>query len=378
MKRIFIILTIFLILGVSAFCEIRYIEIDSIKNVPVIEIKKIDDFEAIINEYGVRIGYLQKTIDSSSKNNKKDMDGLMLYIIADSVYFSFSMKGYVTLSDFKKGEALKFQNGADYNKALALGFDNSEIYYYYTKNSFHSAKDCEDAYRNGFINTNVRNEGSISAYTYGNSKTDSDVYYNAKNAGYSNYADYREYLDYTNQGFKSKSDWLLAKTNGFDKGKDYYAALENGFDNFEDYNTARDLGLIFNKDYQTYKLITIEMEKISRDKKLKKKDAIIYYYIQNLPKGEMALSALPDLLVELFNEQTEELRNALDLWYSDISSINEVKSQQEQYDYNKNFKKRMISIKTVFSQTAISDFLTTVDLTSIGSYNSKNQIFKKK
>ena len=101
----------------SVYGELRYIEIDSIKNVPMIEIKNIDDFEAIINEYGVRIGYLQKTIDSSGRNNKKNMEGLMLYIIVDSVYFSFPMKGYLTLTDYKNGNINHFENGTDYNKA---------------------------------------------------------------------------------------------------------------------------------------------------------------------------------------------------------------------------------------------------------------------
>lgn len=375
MKRIFSFIVTLSVFIASVYGELRYIEIDSIKNVPVIEIKNIDDFEAIINEYGVRIGYLQKTIDSSIKNNKKDMDGLMLYIIVDSVYFSFSMKGYLTLSDFKKGEALKFLNGADYNKALTLGFDNSEIYYYYTKNSFSSIKDCEDAFKNGFVNVNEKNTGS--AFSYGNSKNDSAVYYKAREAGYLNYADYIEYLAYTNKGFNTKSDWQLAKTKGFDVGKDYYSALENGFDNFEDYNSAHAMALTSNKDYQKYKQITIEIEKFMKDKNLEKKNAIIYYYIQKLPKGEMALSALPDLLVELFNTQSEELGNALDLWYSDISNINEVKSQQEQYNFNRNPKKQIIHIKELFSQTTIADFLNSVDMTSIGSYSSKNQILKK-
>ena len=114
-----------------------------------------------------------------------------------------------------------------------------------------------------------------------------------------------------------------------------------------------------------------------KDKNLEKKNAIIYYYIQKLPKGEMALSALPDLLVELFNTQSEELGNALDLWYSDISNINEVKSQQEQYNFNRNPKKQIIHIKGLFSQATIADFLNSVDMTSIGSYSSKNQILKK-
>lgn len=113
MKKFFSAIIVFSVFITSLFCEIRYIEIDSIKNVPVIEIKNIEDLESIINEYGIRIGYIQKSIDSSHEYNKKVCDGLMLYIIVGSVYFSFSMEGYVTLGDYKKGFAMKFQNGSD-------------------------------------------------------------------------------------------------------------------------------------------------------------------------------------------------------------------------------------------------------------------------
>lgn len=366
MKRIFSFILTLSVFIASVYGELRYIEIDSIKNVPVIEIKNIDDFEAIINEYGVRIGFLQKTIDSSGRNNKKNMEGLMLYIIVDSVYFSFPMKGYLTLTDYKNGNINHFENGSDYNQALSLGFDSSDIFYYYKRNSFLTVEDCKEAYKNGFIKND-----------YGNRSDDSKVFYDAKKLGYSNYADYKEYLDYTSHSFKNKTDWQIGKTKGFVKGTDYYTAIENGFSDYHSYNKAISVGLTLNNDYQQYSKIVSDIEKIIKERNLEKKNAIIYYYIQKLPKDEMALSALPGLLVELFNAQSEELGNALDLWYSDISNINDVKSQQEQY-FNKKTIKQINHIKTLFSQTMISDFLTSVDMTSIGSYNSKSQILKKK
>lgn len=50
MKRIFSFILTLSVFIASVYGELRYIEIDSIKNVPMIEIKNIDDFEAIINE----------------------------------------------------------------------------------------------------------------------------------------------------------------------------------------------------------------------------------------------------------------------------------------------------------------------------------------
>ena len=84
MKRIFSFILTLSVFIASVYGELRYIEIDSIKNVPMIEIKNIDDFETIINEYGVRIGYLQKTLDSSIGNRKK-YSGVTLYIMYPSI-----------------------------------------------------------------------------------------------------------------------------------------------------------------------------------------------------------------------------------------------------------------------------------------------------
>ena len=86
MKKIVCCIFSISVLITSLFSEIRYIEIDSIKNVPVIEIKLEEDFEAIINEYGIKIGYLQKNSSEST-----------LFVIADSVYFSFPLKGVYTM-----------------------------------------------------------------------------------------------------------------------------------------------------------------------------------------------------------------------------------------------------------------------------------------
>ena len=370
MKRIFSFILTLSVFIASVYGELRYIEIDSIKNVPMIEIKNIDDFEAIINEYGVRIGYLQKTIDSSGRNNKKNMEGLMLYIIVDSVHFSFPMKGYLTLTDYKNGNINHFENGTDYNKAIALGFDSSDIYYYYKRNSFITVEDCKEAYKNGFIN--IKNQNNS-----GNRYDDSAAFYDAKKLGYSNYVDYKEYIDYTSHGFKNKIDWQIAKTKGFIKGIDFYTAIENGFSDFQSYNTAIGVGLTTNDDYQQYSKIVSDIEKIIKERNLEKNYAVIYYYIQNLPKGEMALSALSTALKKTYSVQTENLSKALDLWYSE----NKNDGQYRQGDYNgysTNGTKRVTSVTSLFSQEKLSAFFDNCDFSGLGTYNSKSQIFRRR
>lgn len=365
MKKAFSLIGVFLFFITALFSEIRYIEIDSIKNVPVIEIKKIEDFEAIINEYGVRIGYLQKSIDSS-QTGKKQYDGLTLYIIVDSVYFSFPMKGYLTLTDYKNGTAKKFENGSDYNKAVSLGFDSSEVYYYYKRNSFSSVEDCLDAFKNGFVDTRKND--------YGSRADDSTAYYNAKKLGYSNYSDYSEYIEYTNKGFNNKADWQIAKAKGFDKGTDYYKATENGFSDYPSFNTARGVGLSTNEDYQKYNQIVSNIERNMKEKNLEKKDAIIYYYIQNLPKGEMAISALVSSMEELYNTQSENLSKAMDFWYSNMKY-----QDGSAYKNDSRFTNtKIMKIKTLFSQQSLVDFLSTEDISELGTFNKKTEIFKRK
>lgn len=365
MKKLFSLICVLLVFVTALYCEIRYIEIDSIKNVPVIEIKNIEDFEAIINEYGVRIGYLQKSIDST-KTGRNIYDGLTLYIIAESVYFSFPMKGYLTLTDYKNGITKKFENGSDYNRAVSLGFDSSKVYYYYTRNSFSSVEDCMDAFNNGFVDTRKND--------YGSRTDDSTAYYNAKKLGYSNYSDYSEYIEYTNKGFNNKADWQIAKAKGFNKGRDYYNATENGFFDYQSFNAAQGLGLSNNEDYQKYNLIIASIERIMKERNLEKKNAIIYYYIQNLQKGEMAISALVSSMEELYNTQSENLSKAMDFWYSNMKY-----QDGSAYKNDSRFANtKIMKIKTLFSQQSLVDFLSTEDISGLGTFNTKTEIFKRK
>lgn len=356
MKKIFCLIVSILFFASTLFCEIRYIEIDSIKNVPVIEIKTVEDFESIIGEYGVRIGYLQK-------NNST------LYIIADSVYFSFSLNGYNSLTDYKIGKQKKFSNSADYYNANSLGLETAELYYYYKNNFFNSVEDCKDAFKNGF--ENIHNETDSFKYSKASS-----VYYDSKKAGFEKFSDYKEYIDIRDNGFNNKTDWLDAKSKGFEKGKDYYTATENGFKNFNDYNSAQLIGISTNEDYQNYLQIKNSFEKILSEKKLEKKNAVIYFYIQNLPKGDKALSALVNTLKENYSAQHQEISTALNLWYSDIEKIEDTKNKNR--DSYPNQTKQVQDIKYLFTTQTLSEFLKTTDISALGSYNEKTEIFRKK
>jgi hypothetical protein len=348
------------------FSEIRYIEIDSIKNAPTIEIKNIDDIEAVISNYGIRIGYLQK-ISSSS----------ILYVIADSGYFSFPMKGYNKLSDYRLGETLKFKDGNDYNNSVSLGLQSSELYYYYTENSFHSVDDCKDAFKNGYENINMSNYKS-SSFISPKIMPASSAYYEAKKLGYTKFSDYKEYLDFKDKGFKSKTDYQTAIAQGFKSGDDFYNASENGFTSYSEYHDANNFGIITYSDYQIFSKIIQFCEKISSEKSLDKKYSIIFYYIQNLQKGEMSLSVLANNLKSNFNNQSKELCNAINLWVSDYSGISELESQRDGRRNSYQSQKKLINFLNYISASSLSDFFEKADMSSLGNYNAKTEIFKKK
>lgn len=351
MKKIIIIVFLSLFLTASVFCEIRYIEIGS-SNISSILINDIDDFEAIINEYGIRIGFISKDNEKYGFWDYPKGENKTVYVMVNSVYFSFKMNGYSTLSDYKNGKEKNFKNGADYYQALNKGFNSSEIYYFYINNHFHSVDDSKNAYKNGF--------------------KDSDTYYEAVKAGYAKFSEYEEYLDYTQRGFRNKSDWQTAKPKGFYSGPEYYTAVENGFLNYKEFDSARKIGLTTNEDYQKFNNMVSNIEKIMNDRNLNKKNAVIYYYIQNIPKGEMGLSALSSTLVLNHNTQKSDFKKAINFWCRDIKN-NDAKNREDVGARNQDN-----SVEFIFSQSSLSEFFSSVDISSLGTYNSKTEIFIRK
>ncbi|MBB5224734.1 M23 family metallopeptidase [Treponema ruminis] len=245
MKRILFIIQI-IILGIHAFPELKYIEIDSKQNLPMIRIKTVDDFEAIIKAYDISLIFLQS--DSYSKPGSstvpKSSDA---FVIAGNTYFIFSLEGYKTLADYKKGKSEGYKNPSDYEKAKQLGIENGEFFYYCERNSFTNLEDAEDAYKNGFVlYSTVKKQSSVekmvsplqSLIVFNENppkNKESEAYYGAKELGYVNYVDYKDYLDYTSKGFKTKEDSQIAENNGFEKGDDYYNAKEKGIESYDDY-----------------------------------------------------------------------------------------------------------------------------------------------
>lgn len=383
MKRIFAIIAAIFLTN-CAFADLKYIEIESKQNLPMIRIKTIEDFEAIINTYDISLVFLQYDSDlrpgfnSVSKNSEA-------FIIAGNTYFVFSMEGYKTLSDYKSGKTANFKTSSDYEQAKSLGIGNAEFFYFYSRNSFHNIEDANNAYKNGFIFYTAFRSQYASGQIFSSSNKlvfnednprnkESDAYYEAKKLGYVNYTDYKEYKDYTAKGFITKEEYLSAKSKGFYNADEVKTAEEAGFINKEEFTNAQKLGLKTKSDFTDYNEITVSIDKISNDAKIEKKNAIVVYFMNKLPKGEMSLSVLSNTLKDDFSKNSMELRKALNFYANDVKNQGEYdKKQRDRYSRN-----QTIDIANLFYAENLKKFFKEVNISQIGSYNENTEIFKRR
>lgn len=353
MNRIFKKSAVAIIMSLGLFCacaEMSYIEIDSIQNATIIRIKSLADFESLISKNNVSTAFLQ----TSSGD---------LLINIGNTYFSFPLKNYRSIADYKAGEGAGYKNGNEYYEAAKLELPSSELYNYYKKNSFASTEDCIDANINGFPTSNE--------------------YYAAKQQGYEKYSDYKDYLTWTGYGFKGKEDWLLSAETGFgNNASRFYDAQNKGFENSSDYDKAKELGFATNEDFQIYNTVKKDLEKIADAKACERNHAVIYYFMQKLPKDEFSLGVLSKDLSNLYNGIGQSARKTIGIYMREGESGTSSSSGQRASggyghrgysnspsDFNANY---------FFEEEPLRNFFTKVDVKELGSYSSKSEIFKRK
>ena len=87
-------LSFFFLAGVSApVFAVRYVDVSSVTNVPLVTVKNIEDFETIIDTYNPAV-VLRTTSD--------------FVIIADGTYFVLPRKGFATLEDMQSKKKASF------------------------------------------------------------------------------------------------------------------------------------------------------------------------------------------------------------------------------------------------------------------------------
>ena len=322
----------------------RYIGISSVNNVPLFNIRSIDDFKTIVSEYHLSMLYRSST---------------QLIAIADGTYFAFTTGEYNTIEDYETGNAKGFKNGSDFYAAQKLGIEASDFYYWYSSNSFTSVDDARDAYKKGFF------------FTLGKkNQTSSQCYYNAKGLGYSSYDDYADYLTYTGLGYKTKDEWIRAAEAGFHGADEFNSATKAGYITFADYTEARKLSIAEKKSYDSYKAMTASIDKVVEKDKLTRAEAFVLVLLQDFPKGEMSISVLSNRLRDTLSRKSD-IRNALSsfVFGTTGNSYNRIKTGSG--------SGRSQSLDSLISEDGLRSFFTTVDIGKSGSYDQASDVFKK-
>ncbi len=347
LKKFYLLLAVSLMISSETFAEEHYIAIDKIDNATVVNVKSISDFVFLMEKNKIDVVYLQKSSNS-------------MLINIGNTFFSIPSKGYSNVADYNIGDNAGFHNGSDYDDAKKLGFSKSGLYYFYKGNRFSSVADCMDAVDNGF--------------------GDSSSYYSAKKLGYTKNEDYKEYLEYTKLGYKTKDDWQLSKTRGFSNSSDYYKSVEQGFSNYKDYKSALDLGLNTNDEFQKYLRTIHPIEKISKEKSIEKKDAVIYYFLQLLPSGESSLRVLTSTLLSNYNKADNNLKTSIDKYINGGTKAKSSTSKSMFYfdDVDYSYSSSRISVSSFFTEENLRTLFKNVSIEEIGSYNVQTDIFRKK
>ena len=81
-------------------------------------------------------------------------------------------------------------------------------------------------------------------------------------------------------------------------------------------------------------------------------------------------------LKDNFSSQSDELKTALNLWYSEIEDIEETKSRRDYFTSNS--IRTVLNISNILSTNELTEFCSKSDITTLGNYNEKTQIFRKK
>lgn len=323
---------------------VRYVGVSSVNNVPLINVRNVEDFKLIIAEY-----HLSMVYRTSSQ----------LIAIADGTYFAFTTGAYDTIEDYETGISKGFKNGTDFYASQKLGIDASDFYYWYSSNSFSSVEDARDAYKNGFCFSSLPN-----------GETSSKSYYAAKRLGYTVYKDYQDYLEYTKLGYKTKDEWDAAQKAGFNRADEYNTAVQAGFATFAEYNEAKKIGIEKKESYDSYKAMTDSITKVVEKDKLTRAEAFVLVLLQEFPKGDLSTAVLSSRLTDILR-QKNDITKALSAFVFGTNTN----------DYNRKTgygSSRTQSLDSLISESGLRSFFTTVDLGKSGSYDQASDVFKKR
>jgi len=341
---------------------LKYIEVDSFKNLPIIKLASLDDFVNLIAEYSPK--HLFTKVESSenekTENEKTDFfsrtKGLInsvagggtkteFYFVEDNTVYAVSGNGYKNLEDYNKGVAAKFQTGDEYYASLEGGYANYEEYKESMSDGFSNKEEFEKAKNTGFIGgvaklNAAKMAGDLKDAYYSkvkNIKKDGDLYRYARKSGYESFVEFKEAI-FAGYVGKNVEEYRTAQQSGFGDADAYKAAKDGNFENPTEFQAANSLSIDSKAIYDRYK----QLEEIRNANSYGFLDqANIYELLKNLDSGKLisfgklserlkesqgtVKSKIPSNTKDWLNVKITKLMkvNSLPEWYTSSFKTNE-------------------------------------------------------
>jgi len=288
--------------------KLKYIKVDSFKNLPIIKLATVQDFMNLLEEFKPKhlFSKVEKQSENEQAQEKTDFlsrtKGLInsvagsstnseFYFVAENTVYAVDGKGYNNLEDCEKGAAANFENGEDYYASVDGGYNNFEEYQQSLSDGFKTKEEFEKAKNTGFIGgvaklNAAKMSGELKDAYYSKIKSikkDGDLYRYAKDSGYESFIEFKDAI-YAGYVGKDATEFRSAKKSGFGTAEAYQAAQKGSFEDPAKFVEAQALGIdskvVFDR-YKTLDTIKIENSYGFLDQ------ANVYDLLKNLDSGKL-------------------------------------------------------------------------------------------
>ncbi len=286
----------------------KYIEVDSFKNMPVIELADLQAFVELVDQYKPEHLFTKKEAATNGEvKEAKSGDflsrtrGLInqvsgagkseFYFVNENTVYSVSGNGYKTIEDYEEGMKKSYKSGDEYYASLNAGFENNDEYQQSVADGFSSKEEYDKAKNTGFIGgvakvNAAKLAGEVKDNYFGKVKSikkDGDLYRFARSAGFDSFVEFKDALKAGYVGANAE-EYRAAKDSGFGDAEAYKSAKDGNFEDPEEYNNASQFGISNKAVFDRYK----ELENMKADKGYGFMDqANIFDLLNNLESGKL-------------------------------------------------------------------------------------------
>ncbi len=237
----------------SKATKFEYVDIEEMKNFPLIEVKDIGGFVRLADSLHSKIVF--KT--ESPTGDAAQQPTSEFLILGQNVCFKLNSANYKNLDDYEDAVSKQFPNSVDYYEAR--------------KGSFFSYKEFDDCRRTGIVDRTIyqkaaklgfvdnydkfkekveKNKNTLpSIYTPEKFDTSMKIYEFAISKGFKDYGDFDKAFFL---GFTDQFTYDEAKSKGFTYAEDYFAAVKMGFGSLKEFQEAKHHKMTSKFEYDKY------------------------------------------------------------------------------------------------------------------------------